>query len=264
MKAKASTYPFDVEFFDEDFTGNMSWHVLGQRLLRAAAQHAHDRGFECVVNNGHPCLWVLSRMVVEMNRMPRSLEKGTITTWITSGYRSFTDRCFVMKDSLGRELGRAATVWALIDSESREPVNLHNVLGADFEGCFDADRRVELGRPMRFTANQMSLVAERKVCCSDLDKNGHLNSIRYIDYVLDTFSRKKLEASFPFRMELAYSHESMYGDVVQIFGKECAVTDASTEGNENIIYQFALKNGEHTACQCALRFKNRIKNNQTF
>ena len=65
-------------------------------------------------------------------------------------------------------------------------------------------------------------------------------------------------------MELAYSHESMYGDVVQIFSKECAVTDASTDGNENIIYQFALKNGEHTACQCALRFQNRIKNNQTF
>lgn len=258
--AKASTYAFDVEFFDEDFTGCMSWNVLGKRILRAAAQHAEDRGFEQVHVNGHTYLWVLSRMVVEVERMLHTSEKGFITTWLTSAYRYFTERCFSITDADGNEVGRATTIWALIDSQTRKPINLNEVF--DDSALFayiDSERTLGMAPAKRVLPTGMQPVAERQVYYSDLDKNGHLNSIRYIDYVLDTFSEKIFEKYYPSRIELAYSHESMCGDKLTVCAKHTDVQGkpaGSLQPDEGV-HQFAVKNNDKVACLCGLSLKQK-------
>lgn len=260
---KSSTYPLDVEFFDEDFMGTMSWNVMGKRILRAAALHAQERGFEQVKVQGRVGLWVLSRMVIEVNRMPHTLERGSITTWLSAAYRSFTDRCFVMTDADGNQFGQVSTVWALIDSRSRESMNLQDVFHGEFDNFIDSARVVNLGRPLRVVPSGMETVDHRKVAYSDLDKNGHLNSIRYIDYVLDTFSKKKHETSFPFRMELAYSYESMWGDTVDVKRKQVTPSlNPTTPCGDEAPWQFALVNGSHVAFSCSLWFKDRKQTKQ--
>lgn len=244
MLSAASTYSFKMEFFEEDFTGRMAWNVLGKRILRAAAQHAEDRGFEKICINGRTYLWVLSRMVIEMDRMPQTGDDGSITTWLRSAYRYFTDRCFEISDSEGNVYGRVLTIWALIDAESREAVDLKDVLGDTLCDYIDAERPLSIERGARIRPNDMQPVAERQVYYSDLDKNGHLNSIRYIDYVLDTFPKWAYETQSPRRIEIAYSHESYYGDTVSILRKEAAPG----------AYHFAVNNQDKTACLCAVTF----------
>jgi len=240
----ASTYSFNMEFFEEDFTGCMSWNVLGKRILRAAAQHAEDRGFEKVIIEGRTYLWVLSRMVIEMDRMPRTGEQGTITTWLRSAYRFFTDRCFEISDAEGNVYGRVLTIWALIDSDTREAVDLAGTLGNRLDAYIDAERPLAVERGARIRNNDMQPVAEREVFYSDLDKNGHLNSIRYIDYALDSFPKWVFQQSRPRRIEIAYSHESYCGDTVKVMRKEAAPGQ----------YHFAVCNGDKVACQCAVEF----------
>lgn len=245
MLQAASTYPFNMQFFEEDFTGCMSWNILGKRILRAAAQHAEDRGFEQVTVDGHTYLWVLSRMVIEMDKMPHSGEQGTITTWIRSAYRYFTDRCFSICDSGGNEYGRVFTIWALIDSDTRQPADLKTVLDNKLEQYFDEARPFNIERKARINTGNMQEVMQREVYYSDLDKNGHLNSIRYIDYALDTFPKWMFESKSPHRIEIAYSHESYYGDTVSIMRKEAAPGT----------YHFAINNGDKTACMCAIEIR---------
>lgn len=258
--AKASTYAFDVEFFDEDFTGCMSWNVLGKRILRAAAQHAEDRGFEQVCVNGHTYLWVLSRMVIEVERMLRTSQKGFITTWLTSAYRYFTERCFRITDAGGHEVGRAMTIWALIDSETRKPINLNEVFDNNtFFDFVDSDRTLGMDSLKRVLTTEMRPVAERQAYYSDLDKNGHLNSIRYIDYVLDTFSEKIFEKYYSSRIELAYSHESMCGDKLTVCAKHVDLHGkiAGSLLPDEGVYQFAVKNNDKVACLCGLTLKQK-------
>ena len=245
MLPAASTYSFKMEFFDEDFTGRMAWNVVGKRILRAAAQHAEDRGFERLCINGRTYLWVLSRMVIEMDRMPQTGDDGSITTWLRAAYRFFTDRCFEISDTDGNVYGRVLTIWALIDAESREAVDLKEVLGDKLDAYVDAERPLDVERGARIRPNDMQPQAERQVYYSDLDKNGHLNSIRYIDYVLDTFPKWVFEQSCPRRIEISYSRESHYGETVEILRKEAAPGQ----------YHFAVQNGGQTACLCAVTFK---------
>lgn len=242
MQGPTSTYPFNCEFFDEDFTGKMSWSVLGKRILRAAAQHASDRSFEAVSINGRTYLWVLARMVIEMNHMPGPAEQGTITTWLHSTYRYFTDRYFTIADNTGQTYGQAATTWALIDSQTRRPVDLDSILGERIAPFVAPDLTLSIQKQTRIRTAGMQPVSQRHVNYSDLDKNGHLNSIRYIDYILDTFPKWVFESKSPQRIEISYSRESYYSDTVSILRKEAA----------SHTYHFAAINNGKTACLCSV------------
>lgn len=245
----SSTYRFDTDFFDDDFTGRMSWNVFGKRILRAAAQHAEERGFENIERNGHTYLWVLSRMTIETERMPRVSENGTITTWLSAAYRCFVERNFTINDQSGRETARVHTVWALIDAKSRRPVNLSEVTDDGLQQFVVADKTLSLPRPQRIDTDRLKETEQRRVYYSDLDKNGHLNSIRYIDYALDTFSTEYLENHRPSRIETAYCRESVWGDTVTILKERADISADTCE-----TYQLAMTRRGKPACRCCISF----------
>ena len=247
----SSTYRFDTEFFDDDFTGRMSWNVFGKRILRAAARHAEERGFENIVRNGHTYLWVLSRMTIKAERMPRVMENGTITTWLSAAYRCFVERNFAINDQSGRETARVHTVWALIDATSRRPVNLSEATDDGLQSFVDSSKVISLPRPQRIDTDQMQEVGQREVCYSDLDKNGHLNSIRYIDYALDTFSLEYLKTHRPYGMEIAYCRESMWNDTITILKDR-----VHNLADDHDTFRMVMTRRGKPACRCCVSFSN--------
>ena len=60
--------------------------------------------------------WVLSRLCIEMEKMPIQYQKFVIETWVEGAMRYFTQRDFRIADSETDEtLGYGRSVWALID-----------------------------------------------------------------------------------------------------------------------------------------------------
>ena len=66
--------------------------VLGNHLLNCAGFHAADRGFGIATLNENHYTWVLSRLAIELEDMPRAYESFSIQTWVENVYRLFTDR----------------------------------------------------------------------------------------------------------------------------------------------------------------------------
>ena len=97
---KVSTYQFVAEPFHVDFTEKLTMGVLGNHLLNCAGFHAAERGFGIATLNENHYTWVLSRLAVEMEEMPRAYEKFSIQTWVENVYRLFTDRNFAILPSL--------------------------------------------------------------------------------------------------------------------------------------------------------------------
>ena len=56
---KADSFHFRVNPFEDDFTGRLSWSVLGKHVLACAENHAAARGFDRLTLNGRRFLWVL-------------------------------------------------------------------------------------------------------------------------------------------------------------------------------------------------------------
>lgn len=208
---------YAVEPFTEDYCGNLSWGHLGNLLLQYASAHAGDHGFGYTQMIAHHHAWVLSRLVIEMESMPRTGERFAVSTWVDKVYRQFTDRHFSVMRPDGTPYGHATSIWALIDTESRQPADLEHLPGGGFTSALVPEKPSPIAGLGRIRLKSAEPVATHTAAFTDLDINGHVNSIRYIEMLLDRFPADDIKARPVRRVEMAYCAETYCGELLDIF-----------------------------------------------
>lgn len=229
---KIGTYSFVAEPFHVDFTGRLTMGVLGNHLLNCAGFHATERGFGIATLNESNYTWVLSRLAIELEEMPLQYESFSVQTWIENVYRLFTDRNFAILNKDGKPIGYARSIWAMISMDTRKPadlLSLHNGSIVDYI----CQKECPIEKPGRIKVNQKELAGEVVTKYSDIDINGHVNSIRYIEHILDLFPleifREKRIRSF----EMAYNAESYYGDTLAFYKEQVSENEYDIEVKKN-------------------------------
>ena len=229
---KVGTYQFVAEPFHVDFAGRLTMGVLGNHLLNCAGFHAAERGFGIAELNENHYTWVLSRLAVELEDMPRAYQKFSVQTWVENVYRLFTDRNFAILDEKGRPLGYARSVWAMISMETRRPADLLTLHGGAITG-YVCDKECPIDRPGRIKVGGGSPEAEYQTKYSDIDINGHVNSIKYIEHILDLFPLDMFREKTVRRVEMAYVAESYYGDRLTFFRERKGENEYDMEVKKN-------------------------------
>ena len=229
---KIGTYQFVAEPFHVDFTGRLTMGVLGNHLLNCAGFHASERGFGIAEINENHYTWVLSRLAIELEDMPRQYEDFSIQTWIENVYRLFTDRNFELQDQNGKTIGYARSVWAMISMETRKPADLISLHGNNL-GQYVSDRECPIDKPGRIKVSVDAPVEEYQTRYSDIDINGHVNSIKYIEHILDLFPMDTFKEKQVKRFEMAYVAESYYGDVLSFYLEEKNENEYDIEVKKN-------------------------------
>ena len=217
--SKIGNYNFVAEPFHVDFTGKLTMGVLGNHLLNCAGFHASDRGFGIAEINENHYTWVLSRLAIELEDMPLQYEPFSIRTWIENVYRLFTDRNFELVNKDGKIIGYARSVWAMISMETRKPADLFTLHGESLNQ-YASDRECPIEKPSRIKVSVDSPVEIYQTRYSDIDINGHVNSIKYIEHILDLFPMDTLKEKRIKRFEMAYVAESYYGDTLSFYKEE--------------------------------------------
>ena len=232
LKNKIGEYKFVAQPFDVDFMGRLTMGVLGNHLLNVAGFHAAHRGFGISELNERYYTWVLSRLAIEMKQFPMKDEEFIIQTWVENVYRLFTDRNFAILNKKREPLGYARSVWAMIDMESRKPIDLI----AMHEGKiaeYITDKACPIAKPVRVKVQSIEPVAKMVSKYSDIDINGHVNSIKYIEHILDIFpmdifKRKKVK-----RFEMAYVAESYYNEALSFYCDKVGDDEYNIEVKKN-------------------------------
>ena len=177
---KVGVYPFMAEPFHCDFGGRLMMGHLGNHMLNAADFHSTDRGFGMryllTINRS----WVLSRLAIEMEEMPKMYTKFNVETWVESAMRYFTSRNFRVVGEDGQVFGYGRSIWAA------------------------------------------QLVRTINTNYSDVDINGHINSVKYIEHVLDLWSIDWYREHQIKRFEIAYVAEAHQGDQLSFYKEQIA------------------------------------------
>ena len=229
---KIGTYNFVAEPFHVDFTGRLTLGVLGNHLLNCAGFHATERGFGMAELNEENYTWVLSRLAIDMDEMPLQYESFSIQTWVENVYRLFTDRNFAILDKDGRKIGYARSVWAMISMQTRKPIDLLAINGGDIVN-YVCDEPCPIEKPSRIKVMATEPVASLTAKYSDIDINGHFNSIRYLELVLNLFPKERYATHRVARVEMAYSSETYCGETLSLYCEEVAPGQFAVEIRKN-------------------------------
>jgi acyl-ACP thioesterase len=207
-KSKTGEFHFVTESYLLDFRGRISIPMIGTYLLHAASIHAAQRGFGFNDMNSSHTAWVLSRLAIEMDDYPGMSEEITLYTWIEEAGRLFTNRCFELVNAEGKTFGFARSIWAAIDMETRRPVPLD----VEALNIYKVDRPCPIEKPGKILPIEHEAPGvPYEVKYSDLDVNGHLNSIKYMEHLLDMFDIAMYKEKAISRFEIAYLSEGRYG-----------------------------------------------------
>ncbi len=229
---KIGSYDFVADPFHVDFTEKLTMGVLGNHLLNCAGIHAAERGFGIAELNENHYTWVLSRLAVEMEEMPRAYEKFSIRTWVENVYRLFTDRNFEIVNAAGKPIGYARSIWAMISMETRKPADLLALHGGGITD-YICDKECPIEKVGRVKVNEAEPVARYTAKYGDIDLNGHVNSVKYIEHALNLFPLEMFREKSLRRFEVAYVAESYYGDTLCFYREQVGEGEYDIEIKKN-------------------------------
>ena len=221
--AEKSCYNYRVEPQDVDFTLRATIPSLGGSILTTAGIDAHGKGFGVDALHAANHSWVLSRMAVEFDYQPTQYTDYTVATWISDYGRVLSTRNFTLTDlATGREFGRAVTQWAMIDLQTRSAMDLSWVGDAHADAIVDAAPPTDKPRKIR-EVNPTETV-EHRVVYSDIDFNRHVNTMRYIEMMLDMLPVEILTQEASVRLDIHFLRECRFGQTLQV---GCELRDRS-------------------------------------
>lgn len=247
MYNKVEEFEFLAEPFHVDFTGHLTLGVIGNHLLNCAGMHADHRGFGITQLNKGNCTWVLSRIVFELEKYPYQYEKFKIETWVESVIKLFTNRNFSIIDKNGNPIGYARSIWAMIDLDTRKPMDLLETFDGGIAQYALPEKECPIEGPSRMRIKATEPCASIVAKYSDIDINRHFNSVRYIEHILDLFPLEKFSETRLHRFEIAFINESHFGDTLEFY--------LDDNGNNQYSVEIKKKDSGEVICRSLLTFK---------
>ena len=246
---KVGTYQFMAEPFHCDFSGRLFAGHLGNHLLNAADFHSTDRGFGMKYLNTIQKTWVLSRLCIEMEDMPQQYAHFNVETWVESAMRYFTNRNFRVVSTDGQAIyGYGRSIWAMIDTQSRQPTDIFAIDHGAINNWIVSEKECPIaksGRVKMGTRTEEVGVVETRY--SDIDINGHVNSVKYIEHILDIWPVEWFKSHRLHRLEIAYVAEAYAGE---------RLTLSREQVSDNTWHVRIAKKSETEVVRAAVSFTN--------
>lgn len=158
-------------------------------------------------------VWILSRVEVVMDRYPRIGERIAAETFPMPLKRWFFPRYFTFRDEHGEEIGRAGSLWALLDLSTRRMARPEGVASLLPD---NSDLLAPLGLPATVSEVSGTLTAqERQAVYTDLDVNLHVNNTRYMDWCCNALGVETMTRQCLHRFAVNYDAEIRPGQLIR-------------------------------------------------
>ena len=151
-----------------------------------AGIHADLGGISYLDMQQHNQAWVLSRMRIEISKLPKWKDVITIKTWIKTLENSRSIRCLEMYLNDEKIVG-CETLWAIFNTKTRRPDALA-VAHEHFEKF--PIKATESSVDKVNLQNINKTIFEREVHLSDLDVVNHVNNVKYLEWCLNLIDSK--------------------------------------------------------------------------
>lgn len=208
-------FEFTVDSRDVDMFKQCRPSAILGYLQEAATLAAFDLGASGPdVERKYGCLWMISRIWVEMEKPLRWNDKIVVRTWHrgTAGASSYRD-FDIYRD--GEYVGQGVSNWVLVEIAARKLFRMKNLVEFDGTDGGQLCKSIKLHKvkmPGAFDGRE-----ERVMRYSDTDINGHINNMHYADFACDALHLERhMEGKFVRSFQIGYVGECLAGETVSI------------------------------------------------
>lgn len=218
----------EIKNYEVGPDGNLKLISLFNYLQEAAGNHAQHLGWGYQDMLKRKRFWVLSRMQVEIIRMPHWGEKLRIETWPAGIDRLYAIRDFCIKDQSGEFVCKAVSGWLILDSIKHRVINPGYIKDEYPDPGRDPILKLNTGKMPGY--GELLNTYERKVSYNDLDVNNHVNNARYLEWILDAYEGAFIRKHLLKNILISYMNEAKYPEPISI----------TVHANQEDNYQHAL------------------------
>lgn len=202
-----------IKSYDVDFKGELKLTSIFNYMQEAAWQHAEILNFGYNALSKKNMFWVLSKIKIEINKIPKWNDKITLITFPRGTDSIYAVRDYQFVNCDGEELIKGTSYWLILDAINIRPQKISSVLETVYDAKeFAIDEK--LGR-VKTAGNKIKSI--NKICSyNDIDVNQHVNNAIYIGWIIDVFDFDFIKNNHLFSVEINYLYESKIGDEIEI------------------------------------------------
>ncbi len=204
-----------------------------QLFQEAAGNHAQHLGAGYASLAEEKLFWALSRIRVEIGKLPEWGDEIHVETWPNSVVGPFFRRDFIFYDKQDVAICRGVSGWLLLSSETMRPQRADRLT---FELPFNEGKSALDIFPERLSGTADKTVFSKKILYNEIDVNNHVNNTRYLDWVMDCFDRLHFQTYNLKSFSLEFLGEMLWGDEVELM--------SGVEGSSYHIQAVNLKSGK--------------------
>lgn len=206
-------------FSDCDRNKNMKLSAILRLSGELAGHDLTDRGIP------HQKLWdagmvfLLTRIAVRINRLPRELDEITELTWEHSIKGAQFLRGYEIQDDKGEKLLDGISCWVLVNPQTRQILR-----PKEYKFSFTLDEWYPLNAtmPTKIELDNPIYAGQRQVYYSDIDANGHCYNAVYGDIICDfapieVINAMEKDCIGAKGLRVNFIHEAVLGDKIDIY-----------------------------------------------
>lgn len=211
---------FKIHTYEADLNNRVKLSSIFNFMQEAAGSHANNLkiGYEELSKEG--LFWVLSRIKIKLLELPGFGDEIKIVTWPKGTNKLFALRDFLIYNSQKTLLGRATTAWLIIDMANRRPQKI-NSFAKKYVNIEDRHALKEIPSKISEPQNK-EFIYEKTVRYTEIDVNKHVNNAKYVEWIMDSFSREIHERMQVETIQVNFLTECKLGEKTQIFKSSLA------------------------------------------
>jgi acyl-ACP thioesterase len=233
-----------IHSYDADFRLRASPEALCRAFLEAAWNHAEVLGVGHGALGRQQKLWVLGRLLLRIESYPAWGQTVHLRTWPRGISGAFALRDFEIVASDEKLLAAGASSWLILEASTHRPQRVDKVLQSLPTPVprRALEREPDKLRPVR----EHSQAGTREVRYSDVDVNRHVNSARYLGWLLDSYPAQFHQTHVLRSLEVNYLAETLWPDSLSIKTQQHAA--------EHFAHSI-VKSNQEEACRAELIWK---------
>jgi medium-chain acyl-[acyl-carrier-protein] hydrolase len=234
---------YEIHYYEVDYKRRALITSIVDFLGDIATKQSEELGIGIDYLTENKLAWVLYKWNIDMHKYPTYGEKVKIRTCPTSMRKFYAYRTFEIFNVDGEHLGKAETVWFLINREKRRPVRINE----DIYKFYGVDLKDESLLEIEDVEKPVNINSEKmfNVRYSDIDTNQHVNNSKYIAWAIETVPMEVVLNYTLKNIKVTYEKETTYGEAVRVFTETkneendivCLHKIEDTEGKELTLLQ---------------------------